>query len=207
MSRNVMCCVGLGGCIMRRLTTFFGRTGHSNGSDKPSADMAPQTPVTIQSPIDEAGLENLGSRIGAENEGLRGLLIEASRKFEELDALKAAFGNIVTPVGDMLRDVEQEKSQNASLRNLLAPRVFESYSAAISKREQQNELGPELVRLKAAEIVDAEMHGDKARIAVRFEAELAEGAHGVREARERWTFERDTRSADPNWLLSRVQAA
>lgn len=97
---------------------FFGRTGHSNGSDK--SDTASQLPATIQSPIDQAGLENLGSRIGAENEGLRGLLIEASRKFEELDALKSAFGNIVTPVGDLLREVEQEKSQNASLRNLLA---------------------------------------------------------------------------------------
>jgi chromosome segregation ATPase len=105
---------------MNRLSAFFGRNGHSNGGKKPSADAASQSPVTIQSPIDEAGLENLGSRIGAENEGLRGLLIEASRKFEELDALKATFGDIVTPVGEMLRELEQEKSQNASLRNLLA---------------------------------------------------------------------------------------
>lgn len=106
---------------MKRLTGFFGRTAHSNGSASSApADTASQPPATIQSPIDEAGLENLGSRIGAANEGLRGLLIEASRKFEELDALKATFGNIVTPVGDMLRELEQEKSQNASLRNLLA---------------------------------------------------------------------------------------
>jgi predicted lipid-binding transport protein (Tim44 family) len=88
----------------------------------------------------------------------------------------------------------------------LAPRVFDSYSAAMSKRDQ-NEPGPELVRLKTAEIVDADLHGDKARVTVKFEAELAEGAHGVRDARERWTFERDVRSADPNWLLTRVQAA
>lgn len=106
---------------MKRLTGFFGRTAHSNGSaNSAPPDTASQPPTTIQSPIDEAGLENLGSRIGAANEGLRGLLIEASRKFEELDALKATFGNIVTPVGDMLRELEQEKSQNASLRNLLA---------------------------------------------------------------------------------------
>jgi len=67
--------------------------------------------------------------------------------------------------------------------------------------------GPELVRLKTAEIVDAALQGDTARVTVKFEAELAEGAHGVRDARERWTFERNVRSADPNWLLSRVQAA
>jgi len=103
---------------MNRITAFFGRPRHSGEAS--SAALISQPPTTVQSPIDEAGLESLGSRIGAENEGLRGLLIEASRKFEELDALKAAFGNIVTPVGDMLRELEQEKSQNASLRNVLA---------------------------------------------------------------------------------------
>jgi predicted lipid-binding transport protein (Tim44 family) len=99
------------------------------------------------------------------------------------------------------------KGDRDSLRGLLSPRIFDSYAAAITKREEKNQLGPELVRLKSAEIVDAELQGDKARVAVRFEAELAEGAHGVRDARERWTFERDIRSADPNWLLARVQAA
>lgn len=98
------------------------------------------------------------------------------------------------------------KGDQDTLRGLLAPRVFDSYAAAIAKREE-NEPGPELVRLKGAEIVDATMSGDKARITVRFEAELAEGAHGVRDARERWTFERDVRTSDPNWLLVRVQAA
>ena len=38
-------------------------------------------------------------------------------------------------------------------------------------------------------------------------AELAEGVHGVRDAREKWTFERDIRSSDPNWRLARVAAA
>jgi predicted lipid-binding transport protein (Tim44 family) len=61
--------------------------------------------------------------------------------------------------------------------------------------------------LRAAEIADAEMRGDTARVTVKFEAELAEGAHGVRDARERWTFERSVSSPDPNWLLARVATA
>lgn len=107
---------------MNRLSAFFGRNGSAKDHD-PSATSAvsvAQPLSSLESPIDDSSLERLGSRIGAENEGLRGLLIEASRKFEELDALKSTFGNIVTPVGDMLRELEQEKSQNASLRNLLA---------------------------------------------------------------------------------------
>jgi predicted lipid-binding transport protein (Tim44 family) len=85
--------------------------------------------------------------------------------------------------------------------------VFDSYSAAIERREQTNEAVPELVRLKSAEIVEADLQADTARVTVKFEAELAEGAHGIRDARERWTFERNVRSSDPNWFLSRVQAA
>lgn len=99
------------------------------------------------------------------------------------------------------------KGDRAALRPLLSPRVYESYLTAISAREAKGEAGPELVRLKLGEIVDADLSGDTARVTVKFEAELAEGAHGVRDAREKWTFERDVRSSDPNWRLARVTAA
>lgn len=99
------------------------------------------------------------------------------------------------------------KGDRETLRGLLTPRVFDSYAAAIERRAQTNEAVPELVRLRNAEIVEADLQGDTARVTVKFEAELAEGAHGIRDARERWTFERNVRSNDPNWLLSRVQAA
>jgi predicted lipid-binding transport protein (Tim44 family) len=99
------------------------------------------------------------------------------------------------------------KGDRNALRGLLTPRVYNSYDEALSKREVEGGSGPELVRLRSADIVNAELRGEMARVTVKFEGELAEGAHGVREARERWTFERDVRSQDPNWLLARVQAA
>ncbi|MDX2235283.1 MAG: Tim44/TimA family putative adaptor protein [Hyphomonadaceae bacterium] len=95
----------------------------------------------------------------------------------------------------------------ATLQPLLNPRVFETYDKAITDRLASGGKGPELVRLKTAELVDARLEGDIARIAVRFEAELAEGAYGLRETKERWTFERDVRSRDPNWRLSSVAQA
>jgi predicted lipid-binding transport protein (Tim44 family) len=64
-----------------------------------------------------------------------------------------------------------------------------------------------LVRLRKAEIADAVLEDNIARVVVKFEAELAEGADRVRDAREKWTFERDVRSPDPNWRLARVSAA
>jgi predicted lipid-binding transport protein (Tim44 family) len=99
------------------------------------------------------------------------------------------------------------KGDRETLGGLLTPRVFDSYVAAIKTREEKGEAGPELVRLRSAEIIDADLQGDMARVTVRFEAELAEGVHGVRDAREKWTFERDIRSTDPNWRLARVAAA
>jgi predicted lipid-binding transport protein (Tim44 family) len=99
------------------------------------------------------------------------------------------------------------KGERETLRPLLTPRVFESYASAITAREQKGEAGPELVRLRHAEIADASLDAQMARVVVKFEAELAEGAHGVRDAREKWTFERDVRAQDPNWLLARVTAA
>ncbi len=42
---------------------------------------------------------------------------------------------------------------------------------------------------------------------VKFEAELAEGAHGLRDTKERWTFEREINSQDPNWRLAAVAQA
>lgn len=99
------------------------------------------------------------------------------------------------------------KGDRDTLQPLLTPRVFDSYAAAITEREKTGGAGPELVRLKSGEIAEATLEGDVARVAVKFEAELAEGVHGVRDARERWTFERNVRSADPNWRLARVAQA
>lgn len=95
----------------------------------------------------------------------------------------------------------------ATLRDLLNDRVFASYAAAIDQRAAGGGAGPELVRLRNAELVDARLDGDLAKVAVRFEAELAEGAHGLRDTREKWTFERDVRARDPNWRLSGVAQA
>lgn len=115
-----------------------------------------------------------------------------------LGGARSAYEMIVQAFASADRDV---------LRSLLTPRVFSSYDKALADREANGGQGPELVRLKSAEIVDGGVFGETLRVAVRFEAELAEGVAGIRETRERWTFERDARSRDPNWLLAGVAQA
>jgi predicted lipid-binding transport protein (Tim44 family) len=94
-----------------------------------------------------------------------------------------------------------------ALRPLLTPGVFTAYDKAIAERDSSGAKGPELVRLKSADLGEAELDGSIARLAVKFEAELAEGATGLRDTKERWTFERDTISRDPNWRLAGVAQA
>jgi predicted lipid-binding transport protein (Tim44 family) len=183
------------GFVLFRLYTMLGRR---TGEERPP-EPAPAQGELPREP--GGGAANLApANSGPAGEGLMAI-VRADPDFDLdnfLVGARAAYDLIVNSYARGDRD---------ALRGLLTTRVFESYSEAIAKRDQRGEAGPELVRLKSAEIVDAELMGERARVSVKFEAELAEGAHGVREARERWTFERDVRSPDPNWLLARVQAA
>ena len=101
-----------------------------------------------------------------------------------------------------------------TLRPLLADGVFAGFSGAIDQRRAAGQtLDTQLMAIEQAEVVDASMQGDLARVSVRF---TSEQVNVVRDADGReiegdsntaqrvvdiWTFERDTRSSDPNWAL------
>lgn len=183
----------IAGFVLFRLYTTLGkRTDSERPEPAPAQGELPRDPV--QAPVTPP------TTIGSAGEGVAAIE-RADPNFEPgyfVQGARSAYEMIVGAFA---------KGDRETLRGLLTPRVYESYIAAIDAREAQNGVGPEIVRLKAAEIADAELIGDTARVVVKFEAELAEGATGVRDARERWTFERNVRSSDPNWFLSRVQAA
>ncbi|MEH6487477.1 Tim44/TimA family putative adaptor protein [Hyphomonas oceanitis] len=95
------------------------------------------------------------------------------------------------------------KGDRAALRPLLDDDVYEAWDAAITARQTNNEKTFELLRIKRAEIESAELDGDTARVVVRYEAELGDGEI-TRTAKEHWTFMRNVRAADPNWILDDV---
>ncbi|GIK50705.1 MAG: hypothetical protein BroJett013_34020 [Alphaproteobacteria bacterium] len=184
------------GFVLFRLYTTLGKR---TGAERPSQPQP--APVQGQMPREMPGAQPLSPQAasGPAGQGLMAI-VRADPNFDVehfVVGSRAAYEMIVNAFA---------KGDAATLRGLLTPRVYESYAAAIAKRAEGDTV-PELVRLKSAEIVEAALSGDTARVTVKFEAELAEGAHGVRDARERWTFERNVRASDPNWLLSRVQAA
>ncbi len=183
--------------VLFRLYTTLGKR---TGAERP-AEPRPQ-PAQGELPRDDVGVapNTAPAPGGPAGQGLMAI-VRADPSFDVEQFTNGAKGAYELIIGAFA------KGDRDALRPLLTPRVFESYVTAISAREAKGEAGPELVRLKSGEIVDADLNGTVARVTVKFEAELAEGAHGVRDAREKWTFERDVRASDPNWRLARVTAA
>jgi predicted lipid-binding transport protein (Tim44 family) len=100
------------------------------------------------------------------------------------------------------------------LKSLLAPAVYDGFAAEIDRREKAGErLETTLVSFVLADIINATMTGRKARLTLKFMTEqvnvlrsasgdVVEGdAAVVAKITDIWTFERDTRSRDPNWQL------
>jgi len=106
-----------------------------------------------------------------------------------------------------------------SLRNLLAPDVFEGFYEAIQNRRKNSEtVKSNFVGIDKSEIKEAQVKGAEAQVTVRFESQIVSATYGsdgkiiegdeneVVRVTDLWTFARDTRSGDPNWKLIATEA-
>ncbi len=98
------------------------------------------------------------------------------------------------------------RGDRKALKPLLDDDVYEPWVEAIEAREQAKIDPYELLRIRKLDIDDAELDGTIARVMIRYEAELGDGVN-TRTARDIWTFKRDIKSSDPNWLLDDVETA
>lgn len=122
-----------------------------------------------------------------------------------LDGARIAFEMIVTAFA---------KADKAALRPLLSDEVYRPFAQTIDERvaaKETVETGD--LKLDDAEIFEADLAGRTARVTVKLishqitvtramDGSIVDGDpdHPV-EKTDYWTFARDTRSADPNWLL------
>ncbi len=101
-----------------------------------------------------------------------------------------------------------------ALRPLLSDEVYDNFNRAIKERFDNKEtLETTLVGIKASEILEARMEDRMAVVTVKFVSEqvnVTRDAKGeivdgdpaqVSEVVDIWTFARDTRARDPNWVL------
>jgi len=201
------------GFIILRLRSVLGRrTGHEP-PPRPAAplpakrddDNVVALPERIRrEEVVEAAPAAAGSPLAA---GI-GRIKAVDRSFDTADfaaGAKGAYEMIVTAFASGDAPV---------LRPLLAPDVFASFNQAINDRKSKGEhQETTLVSIKQAEILEADLKGRMAEVTIKFVAELinvtrdsagkvvAGDPNAVEDVTDIWTFSRDTRSGDPNWVL------
>lgn len=132
----------------------------------------------------------------------------ADRNFELLGFLEGAKGAYEVVLEAFWRGDKEE------LQELCDDDVYQSFEAVIDER---NEVGitmdNKLIRIEDVTVHSAELDGKVARIAVRFVSDIASVSRDkdgnvvagslddAVESRDIWTFSRDIRSDDPQWLL------
>jgi predicted lipid-binding transport protein (Tim44 family) len=111
------------------------------------------------------------------------------------------------------------KGDTGSLRTLLDGPTFSSFEAAIRGRiERKEKAETTLIGFEASDVAAAELQGTNASVTVRFVSEqinVLRNADGqiidgnpneVQKVIDLWTFRRDTKSSDPNWLLVKTES-
>ena len=111
------------------------------------------------------------------------------------------------------------RGDTATLRPLLDAPTFASFDAEIRARAERREKHETtLIGFEASDIAAAELQGTIAQVTVRFiseqvqvtrnaEGQVADGnPNEVVKAVDLWTFRRDTKSSDPNWVLMKTES-
>jgi predicted lipid-binding transport protein (Tim44 family) len=111
------------------------------------------------------------------------------------------------------------RGDTKTLRPLLDDQTYGSFEGAIRAREQNKEKAETtLIGFEASDVAAAEMQGSHAAVTVRFVSEqinVTRNAEGqvvdgnpneVQKVIDLWTFRRDTKSSDPNWLLIKTES-
>ncbi|WP_025897381.1 Tim44/TimA family putative adaptor protein [Sneathiella glossodoripedis] len=106
-----------------------------------------------------------------------------------------------------------------TLKDLLSEEVYKNFANAIDARELAGEeMTTDILSIKSSELVDALLDGKDAEVTVRFETEMismTKDKEGVvisgdthpHLVREKWTFARNLKSRNPNWLLITTKRA
>lgn len=191
---------GLAGVVLYQLYAVLGRRVGRQPEDAPAKEaLAPgarQTPA-VDAPDEGVGLTGLPAIKHRDPSFDLSQFLAGSKGAYEMVVRAFAAGD------------------RATLKNLLAPNVLASFEAAIAEREARGATETvEFAHPPRADLERADLRGEIATITVRFLAEFrsrtkgpeGEGVDDKRTA-ELWTFERNLKSRDPNWLLVHVDAA
>jgi predicted lipid-binding transport protein (Tim44 family) len=180
-------------------------SGNDNVIPLPNGNQRPSPTATAPGGIRSTVMPNAAAGVAA--------IRAADPSFEPTGfagGARAAFTTIVEAFA---------KGDTGPLRQLLDPQTFASFDGAIRGRNERREKAETtLIGFEASDIASAEMQGGFAEVTVRFvseqinvvrnaEGQIADGnPNEVQKVVDLWTFRRDTRSGDPNWLLVKTES-
>jgi predicted lipid-binding transport protein (Tim44 family) len=183
------------------------QSGNDNVVSLPSAGSAPRT----SSPTSGPG--GIRATVMPAAAGGVAAIHAADPTFEPLGftaGARAAFGTIVEAFA---------KGDSAALRPLLDQPTFASFDTAIRGRAERREKAETtLIGFEASDIAGAALEGTTAEVTVRFvseqinvtrdvEGQVADGnPNEVLKVIDLWTFRRDIKSSDPNWVLVKTES-
>jgi predicted lipid-binding transport protein (Tim44 family) len=176
---------------------------------KPAAAPKPSTP-----PADFGKLIDAASNKDGRIETGLDEITEADPQFdaaEFMEGARHAFEMVVTAFS---------RGDRAALKPLLSPKLYAGFDADIRAREDAGHTSETtLHRIKDAKIVEAHLGGAMVYITVDYDIEqttvtrdksgaVVEGdPDRISNVEDIWTFTRDIRSPDPNWVLIETRAA
>ena len=193
---------GLAAIVLYQLYSVLGRRVGRQPEDQPAAETAQGAVRPLDRPVDPI------------DDGVALTGLAAVKALDPsfdvgrfLGGAKSAYEMIVRAFAE---------GDRTTLRNLLAPEVLASFEAAIDQREAEGRTETvEFFHAPRADLEKADVGpGDLGRVTVRFLAEFRSRSKGPegeavddRRTAELWTFERNLKSRDPNWMLVHVDAA
>lgn len=210
---TIVIIAAIAGVVLFRLYTVLGRR---TGNERPPSDNYNLGGGTVLSPREAENPAGGGAKLSHASpdrpsdpvaSGLFDIGL-ADRSFDKeqfLKGAKAAYETILMAFA---------AGDRPSLTPLLAPDVLEAFEAVIKRRELAGEKATvTLVGFSDVKIIAATLKNSIAEITLAFGARLlsftadkdgkvVEGdPKAVQEVTDVWTFTRDVRARDPNWLL------
>lgn len=171
------------------------------------------TPLVITAAETQQMIDSAANADGRIEEGLREIAaVDAGFDLGHFVAgAKYAFEMVVTAYA---------KGDRAALKPLLSPKLYADFDHGITERELQGHAtATDIHRILSLRVTEAHLGGTMAYITVRYNVEqtsvtcdkngaVVEGSPDhIITIEDIWTFTRDTRSSDPNWILIETKTA
>jgi predicted lipid-binding transport protein (Tim44 family) len=198
--------------LVLRLRSVLGRRTGNERRRELFVRRAQPTPDKASPPLIDAKAATVAGPAGAPPadaiaEGLSQIR-RADASFDPAQFLEGAQAAFEIVVGAFAN------GDKAALRPLLSDEVFRQFVTAIDERLAAKEtLETRILQLEKSDIVEAELLGRNAQVTVRLvsrqinvtramDGSIVDGdPEHPAEKTDYWTFARDTRSTDPNWVL------